>query len=240
MIDMGWLGHIECSWAFVTAVFSIVLIDLVLAGDNAVVIAMAVKNLSARQRRWGIVLGAGGAVVIRVLCTFLVSQLLVMQFIKLAGGLIIIWIAVKLLVQSGGEQHQVQAAGGLVQALWVIIVADLSMGIDNMLAVGAASHGNMFLLLFGLALSIPFVVFMSDMLARLMDRFPVILWIGAAILGRVGGEMMISDPWVVGLLQPSRLFTYGVEAFFVLFVCGVAKLLLRRREAAARAAAQAA
>ena len=240
MIDLGWLGQIEFTWAFLTAIFSIVLIDLVLAGDNAVVIAMAVKSLSPRQRRWGIILGAGGAVVIRVICTFLVSQLLVMQFIKLVGGAVIIWIAVKLLTEAGGEHHEVKAGGGLGQALWIIIVADLSMGIDNRLAVGAASHGNMFLLLFGLALSIPFVVFMSDMLSRLMDRYPIILWIGAAILGRVGGEMMISDPWVRDLLQPSTPVMYAVEIFFIAFVCVLAKLLLRRRDSVAAALAPAA
>ena len=100
MIDLGWLGHIEFTWAFASAIMSIVLIDLVLAGDNAVVIAMAVKNLPARQRLWGIALGAGGAVIIRVLCTFAVAQLLVMPYVKLVGGAVILWIAVKLLTQG--------------------------------------------------------------------------------------------------------------------------------------------
>ncbi len=237
MIDLGWFGQIEFTWAFLSAVLSIVFIDLVLAGDNAVVIAMAVKNLPRSQRTWGIALGAGGAVVIRVLCTFLVAQLLVMPYVKLVGGAVILWIAVKLLMEGaetgerqGAETHQKhQAATGLWQALWVIIVADLSMGIDNMLAVGAASHGSMLLLLFGLGLSIPFVVFMSNMLSRLMDRYPIILWIGAGILGRVGGEMMITDPWVHALLQPPTWLVYGVEAFFVILVCGLAKILIQRR-----------
>ncbi len=229
-MDLGWLGSIDFTWTFVWAIASIVLIDLVLAGDNAVVIAMAVKNLTGRRRLWGIALGAGGAVVIRVLCTFLVAQLLVMPYVKLVGGAVIIWIAVKLLTQGAGEQHEHKAAASLFQALWIIIVADLSMGIDNMLAVGAASHGNMFLLLFGLGLSIPFVVFMSNMLSKLMDRWPIILWIGAAILGRVGGEMMITDPWVHGLLQPPGWAVYAVEAFFILFVCALAKILLAGRE----------
>jgi len=111
----------------------------------------------------------------------------------------------------------------------------MSMGIDNMLAVGAASHGNMFLLLFGLALSIPFVVFMSNLLARWMERWPIILWIGAAILGRVGGEMMITDPWVHGLLNPSKGIEYTVQAFFIVFVCVSSKWLVKRRNAAASA-----
>jgi YjbE family integral membrane protein len=234
MIDLGWLGQIEFTWAFASAVFSIVLIDLVLAGDNAVVIAMAVKNLPGKQRTWGIALGAGGAVIIRVACTFVVAQLLVMPYVKLIGGAVVIWIAVKLLTQGTAEahhQHQTAAAAGLWQALWIIIVADLSMGIDNMLAVGAASHGSMFLLIFGLGLSIPFVVFMSNMLSRLMDRYPIILWIGAAILGRVGGHMMITDPLAQAFLQPPTWAVYAVEAFFVLFVCGLGKLRIAQREA---------
>ena len=231
MIDMGWLGQIAFTWEFFLAVMSIVLIDLVLAGDNAVVIAMAVKNLSGKQRRWGIILGAGGAVFIRVICTFLVAQLLNMQFIKLVGGAVIIWIAVKLLTEGAKEEEcHSRECGSIWQALWVIVVADLSMGIDNMLAVGAASHGNMFLLLFGLALSIPFVVLMSNMLSMLMDKYPIILWVGAAILGKVGGEMMITDPWVHSLLGPPQWIVYAVMVFFVVFVCLLSKLILNRRK----------
>ena len=155
---------------------SIVLIDLVLAGDNAVVIAMAVKNLPRKTAPWGILLGAGGAVVLRVVCTFLVAQLLNMQYVKLVGGAVIIWIAVKLLTEGAKEECTDKRGGSLWQALWIIIVADISMGIDNMLAVGAACHGNLFLLLFGLVLSIPFVVFTSNLLSMLMDRYPIILW----------------------------------------------------------------
>ena len=233
MIDMGWLGQIAFTWEFFAAVMSIVFIDLVLAGDNAVVIAMAVKNLPGRQRLWGIALGAGGAVIIRVICTFLVAQLLNMQFIKLIGGVVIIWIAVKLLTESAKEEEcGGRECGSIWQALWIIIVADMSMGIDNMLAVGAASHGNLFLLLFGLALSIPFVVFMSNMLSKLMDRYPIILWAGAAILGKVGGEMMITDPWVHRLLDPPQWVEYASMVFFVVFVCGLSKMILNRRKVA--------
>lgn len=233
MIDLGWLGQIEFTWAFFSAVMSIVLIDLVLAGDNAVVIAMAVKNLPPRQRLLGIALGSGGAVVIRVACTFLVAQLLVMPYVKLLGGAVILWIAVKLLTQGASEEPQGhKEAAGLWQALWIIIVADLSMGIDNMLAVGAASHGSLLLLLFGLGLSIPFVVFMSNMLSKLMDRYPIILWVGAGILGRVGGEMMITDPWIGGLIHTPAWMVYTIEAIGIAFVCGLAKLLLWKRSPA--------
>jgi YjbE family integral membrane protein len=231
-MDLGWLGQIAFTWEFFAAVMSIVLIDLVLAGDNAVVIAMAVKNLPNKTRQWGIVLGAGGAVVIRVACTFLVAQLLTMPLVKLIGGALILWIAVKLLTDGAKEECHERECGSLWQALWVILVADMSMGIDNMLAVGAASHGNLFLLLFGLALSIPFVVFMSNLLSRWMERWPIILWIGAAVLGRVGGEMMITDPWVHNLLHPSKGVEYAIQAFFILSVCAGSKWLVSRRSVA--------
>ena len=231
MIDLGWLGYIEFSWKFFLAVGSIILIDLVLAGDNAVVIAMAVKNLQGRKRTWGIILGAGGAVLVRVACTFMVAQLLNMRYVKLIGGAVIIWIAVKLLTEGAEEKHLDKEVHTLWQALWVIIVADLSMGIDNMLAVGAACHGNFFLLLFGLILSIPFVVFMSTLLARLMDRYPVILWLGAALLGKVGGEMMATDPFVVELFNLPHWAQYVSMAVFILFVCGFSKWILIRQKA---------
>lgn len=233
MIDLGWLGQIAFTWEFLAAVMSIVLIDLVLAGDNAVVIAMAVKNLQGRDRRMGIILGSGGAVLIRVVCTFLVSQLLNMSFVKLIGGAVIIWIAVKLLTEGTKEESHGQECSSVWQALWIIIVADLSMGIDNMLAVGAASHGNLFLLLFGLLLSIPMVVFMSTWLSRLMDRYPIILWIGAAVLGKVGGEMMITDPWVQGLLSPPRWSEYGFMAFFAVSVCLLSRWIIAGRSSKA-------
>ena len=231
MIDLGWLGYIEFSWKFFLAVGSIILIDLVLAGDNAVVIAMAVKNLQGKKRTWGIILGAGGAVLVRVSCTFMVAQLLNMRYVKMIGGAVIIWIAVKLLTEGAEEKHLDKEVNSLWQALWVIVVADLSMGIDNMLAVGAASHGNLFLLLFGLILSIPFVVFMSTMLAKLMDRYPIILWAGAALLGKVGGEMMATDPFVVELFNLPHWAEYVSMAVFVVFVCGLSKWILNRQKA---------
>ena len=232
MIDFGWLGYIAFTWQFLLTVLSIVLIDLVLAGDNAVVIAMAVRNLPGKQRLWGIALGAGAAVVVRVIATFLVARLLNIQFIKLVGGAVIIWIAVKLLSEGAEEACENKECGSIWQAVWIIVVADMSMGIDNMLAVGAASHGNLFLLLFGLVLSIPFVVFMSNILAMLMNKYPIILWLGAGILGKVGGEMMITDPWVHGLLNPPKWVEYAVMVFFVAFVCGLSKWIANRRKAA--------
>ena len=189
---------------FFHALFSIVIIDLILAGDNAVVIAMAVRSLPADQRRKGIFFGAGAAVILRVILTFFVSQLLQINYIKLVGGCLILWIAVKLFVEGAPEESLDKEATTIGQAVKLIVIADITMSLDNMLAVGGASHGNLFLLLFGLGLSIPFVVLTSNLLSMLMDKYPIILYIGAAILGRVGGEMIITDPVVVSWLAPSK------------------------------------
>ncbi len=228
-MDFGILGRIDFNLQFVTAFLSIVLIDLVLAGDNAVVIAMAVKCLPRKKRLLGILFGSAGAVVLRVACTFLVAQLLIIQYVKLAGGAVIIWIGIKLLVEGAEEEGACRPAGTLLQAFWIIIVADISMSIDNMLAVGAACKGNLVLLIFGLTLSIPFVVFTSSLLARLMDRYPIILWVGAAILGKVGGEMMITDPFVANLIHTTKVMEYASMIFFTVAVIATAKIILRRK-----------
>jgi len=228
-------GEIQFTWEFVSAFLGIVLIDLVLAGDNAVVIAMAVRSLPRKKRILGIVVGSGGAVLLRVACTFVVAQLLLIPYVKLAGGAVILWIALKLMLEGGDEAGGHRESRGLIQALWIIMLADISMSVDNMLAVAAASHGNLFLLLVGLGLSIPFVVFTSNLLATLMDRFPIIVYIGAAVLGRVGGEMMITDPWVQERIHPSHLAEYSVQAFCAVGIIASGLLLLRLRSLRERA-----
>jgi YjbE family integral membrane protein len=230
-LDLGILGEIHFTWEFLSALLSIVFIDLVLAGDNAVIIAMAVRGLPATQRKKGIIFGAGAAVLLRVICTFVTAQLLRIQYVKLGGGAVIIWIAVKLLMEGAHEENLKQEAKTIWQAVWVIVVADITMSIDNMLAVGGASKGNLFLLLFGLGLSIPLVVFTSNLLSLLMDKYPIIIYIGAAVLGRVGGEMMITDPFIIGLLDPSKPVEYGVEIFFTVGVIILARFLVRRKVA---------
>jgi YjbE family integral membrane protein len=225
-MDFAAWGLESLNWAFFLRILNIVIIDLILAGDNAVIIAMAVRSLPRRQRRWGILLGSGAAVLLRVVLTFFVSQILVVQFIKLAGGVLIAWIAVKLFIEGSPEQGD-QEVKTLLQAMWLIVVADITMSTDNVLAVAGASHGNFFLLLFGLALSIPFVVFTSNLLSMLMDRYPFIIYIGAAILGRVAAEMIFSDPAVVRWLNPPHWFTYVMEAVFAVGVIVVGKLWLR-------------
>jgi YjbE family integral membrane protein len=213
-LDFTAFGTINFDAQFLTSLFSIVLIDLILAGDNAVVIAMAVRSLPKAQRKTGIVFGSLAAVLLRVVLTFFVAQMLAMSYVKLVGGVIIVWIAVKLFVEDKEEATTGREAASLWHAIRIIVIADITMALDNMLAVGAASHGNFYLLLFGLGLSIPFIVFTSSLLSMLMDRFPVIIYIGAALLGKIGGEMIITDPVVVRLLAPTKTVTYAVELAF--------------------------
>jgi len=227
-LDFSVLGTISFDWLFISSLFSIVIIDLVLAGDNAVVIAMAVRALPKEQRRKGIIYGSLAAVLLRVVLTFFVAQLLGMNYVKLVGGIVILWIAVKLFVEDEEAVERHKEAATLWHAIRLIVIADITMALDNMLAVGAASHGNFFLLLFGLGLSIPLIVFTSSLLSLLMDKFPVIIYIGAALLGKIGGEMMITDPVVTRFLAPSKLVTYSVELFFAVGVIIVGRLWVRR------------
>ena len=221
------LGSISFSWEFVLGFLSIILIDLILAGDNAVVIAMAVRSLAPKQRRRGIMLGAGGAVVLRIGLTFVAAQLLTFSMVKFLGGALITWIAVKLFVEGAPEDKFQRQAKTLGQAVVTVMIADLVMSVDNILAVAGASRGNIFLLIFGLGLSIPFVVFTANLLSILMDKYPIIVYLGALVLGRVAGEMMITDPLIQNLLHPGQWTEYGVQAFFAVGVIAFGKLWLR-------------
>jgi YjbE family integral membrane protein len=226
----------QINGGFFLDAFSIVLIDILLAGDNAIVIAMAVRSLPAEQRRRGIFAGAGLAVVLRVILTFFAASLLQLEFLMVIGGLLIFWIAVKLLVQGGGEEHAGPPAANLRQAIWMILVADITMSLDNILAVAAVSKGNLVLLLAGLGLSISFVIFASGILSKLMDRFPILIWIGAAILGRVTGGMCLRDPWVVRVLAPPHEVVIAAEvigALLVLLIGWAIKTLNNRKKVAA-------
>ncbi len=214
--------------SFVASVLSIIVIDITLAGDNAVVIAMAARRLPPGHRRKAIAYGALAAVVVRVVLTFFVSQVLQVQLVKLIGGLVILWVGIKLF-SPGGAEKETAAATSIWEAVKIIVIADISMGVDNMLAVGGASEGHLGLLLFGLGFSIPFLVFASDFLSRAMDRFPVILYVGAAILGRVAGNMIMTDPTTVAWLAPTKVAIYAVEALLAAAIVLAGLLLQRRR-----------
>jgi YjbE family integral membrane protein len=228
MFDLGSFGHIAFTPEFFSALLSIIVINLILSGDNAVVIALAVNSLPKKQRLWGMILGSLLAVVLRIVLTFFAAQLLLISFLKLIGGLLIAWIAVKMFLE-GNEENKVQSAAGLWSAIRIILIADLVMSIDNVLAVAGASGGNMFLLLFGLGTSIPLVIGTSALLSMLMDKYPVIITIGAAVLGKVAGEMVITDPWIHKTFLPSRATEIAVMILFTVGVVVVGKLLLRRK-----------
>jgi YjbE family integral membrane protein len=227
-VDWGSVFGATFDAQFFLSVLSIIMIDLVLAGDNAVVIAMAVRHLPIHQRRKGIVLGAGAAVALRVVATFFVAQLLRVSLVKLAGGAAVLWIAVHLFVDASDEDDKDMKAQSLWHAVRLIVIADISLSIDNMLAVGGASHGNLVLLIFGLIVSVPFVVMASNFLSTLMARYPVIVVAGAALLGKVATEMMLGDPWVMQVFPLTHWQQVALEA------CGAAAVVLAGRLIAAR------
>jgi len=208
--------------------FSIILIDLLLAGDNALVIAMTVRLLPQRQRRIAIIFGAATAVAIRVAITIAAARLLGVEFIKLLGGAFVIWIAVRVLADASSPPAAVPAQGRFLKAIWFIAFADITMSIDNILAVAAAARGSVPLIVFGLCVSIPFVVFSSNLIAVLMDRYPVIVYLGAAILGKVGGEMVVTDPFVLEKLHPSGRLTYVAEGIAIAGILVAGRLLSER------------
>ncbi len=214
---------------FFLSLCSIVLIDLMLAGDNALVIAMAVRSLPKEQRRIGSVCGASAAVALRVALTFIAARLLSIQFLKLAGGLLVLWIAVKVLLDASGPPEENRSPRRFIEAIWYITLADITMSTDNILAIAGASQGNFGLILFGLAFSIPFVVLSSNLLATLMDRVPWLVYLGAAVLGKVAGDMVLTDPFIAQALHPSAPLHYGIDAALalILFLSGFA--LSRRK-----------
>jgi YjbE family integral membrane protein len=224
-LDVPWAPHILVDG------FKIVLIDLLLAGDNALVIALAVRSLPPRERRLGITLGAIAAVVLRILITFVAVKLLTVEYVKLVGGAFVLWIAVKVFSDSEEPKEQAVSVGHFLQAMGYIVFADITMSVDNILAVAGASHGSIALIVFGLCFSIPFVVASSTLLAKLMDRFPVLLYVGAGILGQVGAEMMLTDAFVTRTLNPSQTLVYAGEAVGVVGVLLVSWLVARRKTA---------
>jgi len=212
---------------------TIVLIDLLLAGDNALVIAMAVRSLPQSQRRLAITLGAAAAVALRVAITIVAARFLGIAFIKLAGGAFVVWLAVKVLTDASAPPA-VEAPHSFLRAIWFIVFADITMSIDNVLAVAGAARGNIPLIIFGLGVSIPFVVFSSNLIALMMDRYPATLYLGAAVLGKVGAEMMITDPFITQALHPSPPLIYAAEGVVMAAVLIAGRLLCTRAPKPAR------
>jgi YjbE family integral membrane protein len=175
----------------------IILVNIVLSGDNAVVIALAARSLPPRQQRQAVFWGSGAAVVMRIVLTVVAVELLKLPYLKLVGAALLLWIAVQLLLPEDDGGDSIESSSSMISAIKTILVADLVMSLDNVIAVAAAAKGNLTLLIIGLAISIPLVIFGATLLLKLMDRFPAIVTLGAALLGWVAGEMTVTDPSVM-------------------------------------------
>lgn len=194
--------------AFWFAALRIVVINILLSGDNAVVIALACRGLPHRQRLWGMVIGAGVAVVLLVVFTGVIARLMKLPYLEAVGGVALLYIAAKLLVPDEPDETEVQAEAHLWRAVRIVVVADVIMSLDNVIAVATAAQGNFVLLAIGLAVSVPMIIAGAALIMALLDRVPILVWIGAALLGWVAGEAIVSDKAV----GPALVDAFG-EAF---------------------------
>jgi YjbE family integral membrane protein len=228
MLDMGFE-------AFTIALLQIIAIDIILGGDNAIVIALACRNLPAHQKRAGILWGTAGAIILRVILVFFASALMTTPGLHLIGGLLLLWIGVKLITEETGDDldGKIKQNSSLIGAIRTIIIADFVMSLDNALAITAASKGNMFLVVFGLVLSVPIIIGGSAIILRMMERFPVIVVLGGGLLGWLGGDLMATDKLVTGHLPDlfSAVPQTGalVGAFLVVVIGKLTQIAARRR-----------
>jgi YjbE family integral membrane protein len=223
--------------SFWTMWLQIVVLDLVLAGDNALVIALAVRNLGGRQQWLGRIWGTVGAVALRLVFIGIVTYALGIPLLQALGGAMLLWIAVKLLNQendTGGAGHGVRHGTSLLDAIRIIIIADVVMSLDNVLAVAGAAHGNLLVVVLGIGISIPIVIGGSSIISALLARFALLIDLGAGILGWVGGRMILDDPLVRSWLggEPSPLLHRGVQAALALGVIAVGRWMSRRKQPA--------
>ena len=221
---------------FWIALSQIVLINIVLSGDNAVVIALACRSLPPQQQKKAIVFGSVGAIVLRVVLTFFAVMLLDLPYLKLIGAAALLWIGVGLLKSDDGEEN-LEGHSNLAAAIKTIVVADLVMSLDNVIGVAAAAKGNVMLLIVGLIISIPLIIFGSAILLRIMGRFPVIITLGAGLLGWVAGEMALSDPAISVWSAQQHTLHMLAPAAGALAVIALGKWLTSRNAAPAAPAA---
>ena len=230
--------------SFWVAAGQIIGVNVILSGDNAVVIALACRMLPPRQRFWGMVLGAGVAVLLRVIFTLVVAQAMLLPFLKLAGGLLLLWVAVKLLVPEEEDDGKIEAADNLWRAVRVVAIADIVMSLDNVIAIAASAETAAFrvdpshamaiktsLVIFGLVTSVPLIVAGSALLMTLLDRFPILVWAGAGLLGWVAGDIMAKDTALENVLETATIEQLHVWAAVVgvVVVLGVGWWLRRQR-----------
>ena len=230
-----WMDLDLASPQFWIAVGQIIMIDILLGGDNAVVIALACRRLDPKRRKLGILWGTAGAIALRVILIFFALTLLAIPFLKIVGALLLLWIGVKLLLPEDDHGHAtIQGSDRLWAAVRTVIVADLVMSIDNVIAIAGAAQGageghQMPLVIFGLLVSVPIIIWGSQMVIKLMDRFPVIITLGGMLLGWIAGGMIISDPAVAHLTEPHLDWLYWVA-----HIAGALLVLVWGRIAASR------
>ena len=204
---MEFLNEVQTT-VFWVGLWQIILVNIVLSGDNAVVIALAARSLPPKQQTQAVFWGAGAAVIMRIVLTIVAVELLKWPWLKLIGAVLLLWIAVKLLMPEDGGEGNVESSDNLWAAIKTILIADLVMSLDNVIAVAAAAKGSLTLLILGLAISIPLVIFGATMLMKVMERFPVIITIGAALLGWVSGDMAATDPVVKGWVDANAAWLH--------------------------------
>jgi YjbE family integral membrane protein len=212
-----WIGLLKIIW-----------INIILSGDNAVVIALAARSLPPHQQTKAVIFGSGAAVALRIALTVVAAKLLALPYLQIVGGLLLLWIGVQLLGDEDEGEGEAKEYGSLMAAIRTILIADLVMSLDNVIAVAAAAKGSMTLLILGLAISIPLVIFGSTLMIKLMERFPVIVVLGAGLIGWVGGETIVSDTALQGMLAADPWLHYAAAAAGAAFVIGVGKLLQAR------------
>lgn len=219
-----WVGLMKIIW-----------INIILSGDNAVVIALAARSLPAEQQKKAIFFGSAAAVVLRIILTVVAVKLLALPYLQLIGGLLLLYIGVQLLSEDEGEEGEAKETGSMAAAIRTILIADLVMSLDNVIAVAAAAKGSTTLLVIGLAISIPLVIFGSTLMIKLMARFPIIVTLGAALIGWVGGETMVSDVSLKEMLAANPWMHYAAAAAGAALVVAVGKWLQKRGEHGAHA-----
>ncbi len=219
------------SAAFWLALGQIIWINIILSGDNAVVIALAARSLPEKQQKMAILWGSGAAVVLRIVLTFVAAYLLQLPYLQIIGGVLLLWIGLQLM-SEGGDEHEGEAkeGGNLMSAVRTILIADLVMSLDNVIAVALAAKGDFTLLIIGLAISIPLVVFGSTMMIKLMERFPVIITLGAALIGWVAGDAITHDIALKSVFEGNTLLQYAVKVGCAVLVVVVGKMLQKKHK----------
>jgi len=212
-----WIGLLKIVW-----------INIILSGDNAVVIAMAARSLPPQQQRTAVLFGSGAAVVLRIALTVVAAKLLALPYLQIIGGALLLWIGTQLLSEEEEGEGQDKEYGSMLAAVRTILLADLVMSLDNVIAVAAAAQGSMVLLILGLAISIPLVIFGSTLMIKLMERFPIIVMLGAALIGWVGGETIVSDTILRDVLAVKPWLHYAAAVAGAVFVVAVGRWLQKR------------